>query len=350
MIQVKKYALQQARRTLNQPFMEPISGLFAPVFSGIGSIIMLHRVRATEEDIVYEDIEFTTEYLEKIIKYFIEKNYEIVSLDTAHEILKGRIKLDKKFVVFTFDDGYIDNYTLAYPIFKKYNIPFTIYITTCFPDKTALLWWYALKELTKKNQLIKFEINEKIYTYDSNKTNKNIFLEIRKLILSLKVEEQKSLFKNLFEENGIDIFQYSKELTMSWDQIKTLSQDEIVTIGAHTTNHYNLKTLDAQTVKKEILDSKRRIEYMIGSRVEHFAFPFGSPNETGKREIEIAEKLNFKTCTTTMCGNLFSEHAEHMSSLPRIAPSSNLIHTFPHCYTNGFFPALKYKFKRVITY
>lgn len=347
---MKEYALQQARNTLNKPFMQPISGLFAPVFSGIGSIVMLHRVTASIEDIVYEDIEFTTEYLEKIINYFIEKNYEIVSLNTAYEILKGEIKLDKKFVVFTFDDGYIDNYTLAYPIFKKYNIPFTIYITTSFPDKTALLWWYALKELTNKNQLIKFEINEKMYMYNTDKSNKSIFLEIRNLILSLNVDQQESLFKNLFEENGIDILQYSKELTMSWDQIKILSQDEIVTIGAHTTNHYNLKRLNAETVRKEILDSKERIEYMIESKVEHFAFPFGSPNETGKREIEIAEKLNFKTCTTTMCGNVFPEHSKHMSSLPRIAPSSNLLHTFPHCYTNGFFPALKYKFKRVITY
>lgn len=347
---MKEYLVQQARRILNQPFVQPISGLFAPVFSGIGSIIMLHRVTASKEDIVYEDIEFTKEYLEKTINYFIENNYEIVSLDTAYEILNGQIKVDKKFVVFTFDDGYIDNFTLAYPIFKKYNIPFTIYITTSFPDKTAVLWWYALKELINKNQIIKFTINEKTYRYDTSSLKKKVFLELRSLILSVDVDQQKNLFKILFEENGIDVLQYSKELTMSWNQIKTLSEDELVTIGAHTTNHHNLKRLNAETIEKEILDSKERIEFMIESKVEHFAFPYGSQNETGKREIEIAEKINFKTCTTTMCGNLFPEHSKYMSSLPRIAPSSNLIHTFPHCYTNGFFPALKYKFKRVITY
>lgn len=347
---MKEFALQQARKTLNQPFIQPISGLFAPVFSGIGSIIMLHRVLASKEDFVYQDIEITTEYLEKIIKYFIENNYEIVSLDTAYEILKGETELDKKFVVFTFDDGYIDNYTLAYPIFKKYNIPFTIYITTSFPDKTALLWWYALKDLINNSQQIEFAVDEEMHVYNTGKSNESIFLELRNLILSLNVDQQKDLFKTLFEENGIDILQYSKELTMSWDQIKILSQDEIATIGAHTTNHYNLKRLNAETVRKEMLDSKERIEKMIEKKVEHFAFPFGSANEAGIREIEIADKLNFKTSTTTMCGNIFPEHFQYMNCLPRIAPSSNLMNTFPHCYTNGLFPALRSKFKRVITY
>lgn len=42
-------------------------------------------------------------------------------------------------MVFTMDDGYKDNYTNALPIFKKYNVPYTIFVTTNFPDRQAIL-------------------------------------------------------------------------------------------------------------------------------------------------------------------------------------------------------------------
>lgn len=346
---MKKYAKKQLRKALNNSYLLPISNLFTPIFSGIGTIVTLHRLVTNDKDIICEDLEYTTEYLEGLISYFTKKNYEIVSLDTAYEIINEKIKTKKKFVVFTFDDGYVDNYTLAYPIFKKYNMPFTIYITTSFPDRTAVLWWYALKDLTNKNKVIKFNFNGKEYMYHNEKVNNNAYYELRDLILSLNIEQQRNLFRILFDENGIDTNHYVEELAMSWDQIKELASDRLVTIGAHTTNHFKLKALDSGSVKKEILDAKEKIESITGVNVDHFAFPFGSENEVSHREFEIAGKLNFKTCTTTRCGNIFLEHAQHMSSLPRIAPSPDLLISFPHYYTTGFFPALRHKFKRVIT-
>ncbi|WKA53967.1 polysaccharide deacetylase family protein [Planococcus shixiaomingii] len=347
---MKKHVIKHVRKTLNQPYMVPVNNLFSPFFSGIGTIVTLHRVVASSEDFICEDLEITTDYLEEIINYFIKNNYEIVSLDIAHEIITGKIKTAKKFAVITFDDGYEDNYSLAYPIFKKYNLPFTIYVTTSFPDKTALLWWYALKDLTNRKESIKFELHGINYTFNTEVLKENAYSAIRELIMSLNIKQQKVLWTALFEENGIDIHQYSQKLTMSWEQIKELSQDSIVTIGAHTTNHFNLKALDAETARKEILDSKEKLETMIEAKVDHFAFPFGTKNEAGSREFEIAGKMNFKTCTTTRCGNIFPEHSNHLSSLPRIVPSPDLFASFPHSYASGFFPALKHRFKRVITY
>lgn len=348
---MKGYAKNQIQKAFKNPSFMQMSNLFTPIFSGIGSIVMLHRVVANEKDFVCEELEITTEHLEEIIQYFIEKDYKIVSLDEAYEIITGKVKTNKKFAAITFDDGYKDNYTLAYPIFKKYNVPFAIYITTSFPDKTALLWWYALKELINKSQVIRFVFDNETYEYDvRNQHKKNsVYIEIRNLILSLSTDQQKKIYKHLFNENAIDIQRYSNELTMDWKQIKELSHDELVTIGAHTTNHYNLRMLKAELVKKEIYDSKERIESFTQIKVEHFAFPFGSQNEAGKREIEIAGMLGFKTCTTTRCGNIFSKHSQYMNCLPRITPSPYLLASFPYCYANGFVPAVKQKFKRVVT-
>ena len=94
-------------------------------------------------------LEVTPEYLEKTILFLRENNYEIVPLGQVEKILNGDY-LEKKFAVFTFDDGYADNYRFAYPIFKKHGVPFTIYVTTDLPDNKAILWWYLLEDLVLK--------------------------------------------------------------------------------------------------------------------------------------------------------------------------------------------------------
>ncbi|GAA0178401.1 polysaccharide deacetylase family protein [Clostridium sediminicola] len=348
---MNKYIKRQAQKVLSKPCLLPISALFSPRYSGIGSIAMLHRVIPNNDKILCEDLEIKADYLEKTIKYFLENNYEVVSLDTVHEILINKIKIDKKFVVFTFDDGYIDTYDVAYPIFKKYKIPFTIYVTTSFPDKAAILWWYALKDLVINNKVVNFNYNGGKYSFitETQKQKNDIYLKIKELIMSENYFDSKKLIDNIFEENRISLQEYADKLTLNWTQIKELSKDNLVTIGAHTTNHYNLRKLDKESVKKEIIDSKNQLQMITGKKVEHFAFPFGSKNEASKREFQIVSELGFKTVTTTRCGNIFLNHKEHTNCLPRISISPYTESPYTQFYTNGFIPAIANKFKRIVT-
>ena len=75
-------------------------------------------------------LEITPEHLEQVIQYFRRKEYSFISLDQLSTSLETGNLPNNKFVVFTFDDGYRDNLEIAYPILKKYEIPFTVYITT----------------------------------------------------------------------------------------------------------------------------------------------------------------------------------------------------------------------------
>ncbi|MGO1057754.1 polysaccharide deacetylase family protein [Planococcus sp. FY231025] len=348
---MKNYMKKQAQYALNSRTLIPLSKAFMPVFSGIGSVVMLHRVVADEGEMLCEDLEVTAAYLENTIRYFLREGYDIISLDAVHDILSGGREPDKKFVVFTFDDGYEDNYSIAYPIFKKYNAPFTVYVTTSFPDRQARLWWYALKDLVNGRDRVGFSWDGKAHIFPSGSPDakKDAYIKIRQLVLGTATDQQEKLFSILFSANGISMERYVEELAMSWEQVRELAQDGLATIGAHTTNHFNLRNLTPEAVEKEMLDSKERIQSLTGQDVEHFAFPFGSENEAGSREFEIAGKLGFKTSTTTRCGNIFPGHAAHLNCLPRITPSPYLITTFPQYYATGFIPALKQKFKRLVT-
>ena len=57
---------------------------------------------------------------------------------------------ERRFVCFTFDDGYRDNLEYAYPLFKRRALPLTLYVPTDYPDGTGELWWLALEEIVAR--------------------------------------------------------------------------------------------------------------------------------------------------------------------------------------------------------
>ena len=89
----------------------------------IGAIYMLHRVAPSENERLTpnENMKVSPGYLEKFI---IDNSMDniFLSMDQVREVISGTMKITKPFIVFTFDDGYSDNFHYAYPILKKYNI------------------------------------------------------------------------------------------------------------------------------------------------------------------------------------------------------------------------------------
>ena len=106
---------------------------FGNYFSGMATILTLHRIYHMDKNrlpvnrpCAPEGLKISPEFLEKFIIDCKSKGYDFISLDELFLILKNKQKVSKK-IIFTIDDGYKDNYTHAYPIFKKYKVPFTIY-------------------------------------------------------------------------------------------------------------------------------------------------------------------------------------------------------------------------------
>ena len=111
--------------------------LFHPV---IGEIWMLHRVvEQRSERPEQRELEVTPGWLENKICDYQKRGYSFVSID--------RLPAKGRWVCVTFDDGYRDNYTLAYPLLKRLQVPFVVYVTTGFIDNRLPMWWYPDEKL-----------------------------------------------------------------------------------------------------------------------------------------------------------------------------------------------------------
>ncbi len=294
---------------------------FKQMYGGIGQILAFHRViPENKRERIWSNsyLEVTTDYLEKVILYYRAHKFDFLSMDDL--VLKG-FHAKNKFVVFTFDDGFRDNLYHALPVLQKYNVPLNIYITTDFPDKKTILWWNVVEDVILQNTDLSFEwFGEKMQFRCSSSAEKNeTFGKIHSLIQEgseLTIKERALMFCRIF---NTDPFKSIGELALSWDEVRQMSRDKLVTMGAHTVSHPVLSQLTGKDSLEEIKRSKLRIEKETGTAVKHFAYPFGGIKEATSREYKLAASCGYETAVTLISASISREHEHKLFELPRIA-------------------------------
>ncbi|NIA23393.1 MAG: polysaccharide deacetylase family protein [Proteobacteria bacterium] len=144
-----------------------------------------------------------------------------------YNILPVTVLLEKnhtysgKDVIITFDDGYEDIYEYVLPIMKRYGFPFAIFPIVDFIGKY----------------------------------------------------------------NDWDFVVGPKTKHLSEKQLKILAKNKLVTIGSHSLNHLDLKRVSGEIAEREINESKRELEGILGKSVEIFSYPFGKYNEKVRRTV-----------------------------------------------------------------
>jgi peptidoglycan/xylan/chitin deacetylase (PgdA/CDA1 family) len=296
--------------------------LFAPLTRGEGVFLTLHRV-SPEPPGEFEPnriLKVTPEFLETAIREVQAKGYEIVSLDAAARRMKDGAGA-KPFACFTFDDGYRDNRIYAYPIFKRLNLPFAIYIPTAYADWQGDLWWLKLEEAIRSADELTVTLEGQVRQFETATARGKwkAFTEIYWTLRALPERELRACVSRIAREAGYDASHLCADMIMSWDEIRALAEDPLVTIGAHTRHHYALAKLSDTDARTEIALSVRRIEQELGRPCVHFSYPYGDVTSAGEREFTLARELGLVTAVTTRKGVITSGSAGLMTGLPRVS-------------------------------
>lgn len=312
------------RGGLEALYFSGIHHLMRPFAGGVGSILTMHHVRPPRPDGFQPNrmLEITPYYLEGMLRRFRRSGIDIISLDEMHRRMVGG-KHGRRFVCLTFDDGYKDIQRWAYPLLKKYEAPFALYIPTAFPDRIGELWWVALEYVIANNARIGLTVDGKDRFFDCATVSekRELFDSIYGWLRAMKTyHEIARTVRDLAACHRVDIGAICRDLCMSWQDLAQLAADPLVTIGAHTVNHAILKKLpDDDAVRSEMDLGRSVIEAALGVRPQHLAYPVGDPTSAGPREFRIAAELGFRTAVTTRPGVLFKKHREHLTALPRLS-------------------------------
>jgi peptidoglycan/xylan/chitin deacetylase (PgdA/CDA1 family) len=291
--------------------------------AGEGAILTFHRVRPDPGDAFRPNVglEITPAFLDEVLTSLRAEGIEIVTIDEVHRRLMAGVS-SRRFVALTFDDGYRDNLEYAWPVLKRHQAPFTIYVPSAFAEGQGELWWVVLELAIAQTAHIHFTLADREYSFDcaTVEAKQATFIAICDLLRSCQTEaELRQAIRELAFAASIDMALLCRKLCMGWDELQFLANDPLVTIGAHTATHPILTKLTAQEARAEILNGARTIAARLGRMPAHFAYPVGSPDAAGAREFALAAGAGFKTAVTTRLGVLFPEHAQHLTALPRIS-------------------------------
>ena len=234
--------------------------------------------------------------------------------------------LPKNSILITFDDGYKNNYTLAFPILKKYNMKATIFLNTKFIGKDEFyLNWDEIKEMYESG-LVDFQL----HTHSHQLTIKDIS------VLDFYDEESSPYFKresyNLFFEGnydekkdkeklyGLPVFKLRSKISIAgykpkkdflkkYQNIKQLQKfnknekkDFLNKLFKEKQNEFFDKISEEQfrkTVEFEILENKKIIEKNLGKTPDCLAYPWGHRYNGNREDIR---KLGVDIFITTRKG------------------------------------------------
>ncbi len=299
-------------------FFVKTNGFFSkPLLGGRGISLMFHRVRPEKISSVFEQNkrwEITPEHLENIIKYFIKNNFNFIQAYQLEEALNQKNKYP--FVIFTFDDGYSDNIEYAYPVFKKYNKPFTVFVTTSFVNKKRYPFELLLEDFLKHHDNISFTLEGNTFSYKILNDNEKFkrFSEIYKLIRSRNNKEQienilNTVFGN-YEHSGKNFIKIIEP-----GIIKQLSNDEHVQFDIHTANHYVMSQLSLDEQITDITEAQEYLKSLTSKISSVMAYPYGGPNDINKDTIRASHENGIKYGFTTWYANIFG--GNHQLLVPR---------------------------------
>jgi peptidoglycan/xylan/chitin deacetylase (PgdA/CDA1 family) len=271
----------------------------------VGTIIYYHRVCDRKDDVLWlNDLVVTRDNFTKQIA-FLKEAYNVLPLEIFIERLEKGKPLASRDIAITFDDGYADNYTFAYPILKKHNLPATIFVTTGYVGCNELFWWdkvslfiKALKEKKVDNAYISSaiffeELRHALEKATESKLGLTSFICYLKRIGS---QRRKDIINHLEGQlQSLGVLRLYPRLFLSWSEIKEMSNNGI-SFGSHTHTHAILTEVSLETAREELIKSKEILERNIEKKVTAFAYPDGCLNNGVKSLVkEIGYRYAMQT-------------------------------------------------------
>lgn len=118
-------------------------------------ILMYHYIRTVTDptDTIGINLSVKPELFARQMRYLADNGYTTLTMSDVYAILAGQQPLPPKPIALTFDDGYRDFYTSAWPVLRQYNFKATSYVVSGFVDGEPYMTWAMLKELDASGQV-----------------------------------------------------------------------------------------------------------------------------------------------------------------------------------------------------
>jgi peptidoglycan/xylan/chitin deacetylase (PgdA/CDA1 family) len=181
-------------------------------------------------------------------------------------------------VLLSFDDGYRDNFELAYPLLRRHELTATFFLATGFIDRPHVAWWDELAWMTSRGQVDTLPQSDWLPSEIalSEATRHAATAELVANYKALPSERTEAFLDHVAAATGSGRCNGSEaeKLWVTWDMARDLLAGGM-TIGGHTVTHPVLSQLPAKAQEQEVSQCALRLKQELGESMHWFAYPVG---------------------------------------------------------------------------
>ncbi len=234
--------------------------------------------------------------------------------EAAERLATG--SLPPRAVAITFDDGYANNLEFAAPILAARGMTATFFISTGFIDG-GMMWNDKVIEAARRAP-VDFDLTDLgfgRFSLPDVPARRRAIEELLGKLKYLGLEERVQRAEAIAERAGVSTLLRPMMAEHQLRQLASLGME----IGAHTVTHPILARLPAGDARRQIADSRQRLESIVGVPVTAFAYPNGRPGrDYGPEHVQMVKDAGFACATSTAWGA--ATLGGDRFQIPRVAP------------------------------
>lgn len=300
---LKSRSKEYLRRMLVGSRVLDVAGRFA---APSAAILMYHSVRdnpAELSDLVGPGITHAASVFERQME-IVSRDFTPVTLEDILRCLKGEAKLPRRAVAVTFDDGFADNEEIAAPILARFGIRAAFYATVGLMGTSNVPWYCRLRYVFLRTRKNEWNMpGGKSWNLRESAGRDTALLAAFALCAPMVADTQERAIRQIETTLDVDVPALGRPLMMSWDQLRKLQRSGHIA-GSHTLTHPNVAHVsDEQDARRELVESKGRMETELGTEVAHFSYPHPALSpQWSPKTLTLTAEAGYKSAVTTTFG------------------------------------------------
>ncbi len=242
---------------------------------------------------------------------YLRRHYHIMHLEAALEELYApkpdQARQGRRLpLVLTFDDGYLDNYTVGFQLAQCYRIPMTIFIIPGYVESGQYFWWLAAAQLVMQLQAEQITLDGQNYQLTCPAGRRDLIKVIdQHARYASSVVEREAFLSHVQQTLGVALPTRSlstsdTSIPLTWEQLREMEATGWISFGAHTVNHPILAYLtDPEEVMREVQDLRVILEEKLGHPIHVFAYPVGKFQHIGELGVKAVQVAGYTWAVTT---------------------------------------------------
>ncbi len=243
---------------------------------------------------------------------YLRKHYCILPAEDALAALyavdeKRRPQQARTSLVLTFDDGYYDNYSDAFPLAKELQVPLSLYLVPCYIESGRRFWWEEGLYLVQHTQERDVVLNGRKFTLTQASERAELVHVIDYFVRHARsVAEREQFLESVSQTLQVALTPVKRiepSLSVRWEEVREMDASGLVTFGGHTMHHPILAYLADETeVAREVADCRDALEQQLGHALYTFAYPVGQNQHISDSAVQSVQAAGFKWAMTTSYG------------------------------------------------